>query len=461
MVGGCVRHADGGAVDDESARQTPGAHPGDKAAVDLQQQSDRDADTSLAIGGGVGRTDGLPLPAEQRLDRRNYYMETDIICSTKNFQICQLYLMRKARWLAEWRDSQEKPAIYHCISRVVDRRFVFGNEEREQFRIFMRMYEKFSGCRVLSYCVMSNHFHLLLEVPPMPFLDRKADARGLCDDELLRRLRALYSEGAVDEVAAELAASRKDGDLEWVAKIHARYTYRMHDLSQFMKGLLGRFTKWFNNNHKRKGTLWEERFKSVIVESGTAARMMAAYIDLNPVRAGMVEDPAEYRWSSYGEAVGGGKKGNGKKAREGLVRAIFSDDLEVGFDAGEWKRASRRYRVLMGMALERKPVNAKVVVSSERVEKHYESYDDDKRLSKSRDNGTVFPELSMAAMLKHRVRYFTDGAVIGSKEFVNEAFAAARERFSERRKDGARRMRGSGKAAAGSLWSVRDLRVRT
>jgi hypothetical protein len=50
--------------------------------------------------------------------------------------------------------------------------------------------------------------------------------------------------------------------------------------------------------------------------------------------------------------------------------------------------------------------------------------------------------------------------VIGSKEFVNEAFAGARERFTERRKDGARRMRGSGAPAAGTLWSVRDLRVR-
>ncbi|MEO8615267.1 MAG: transposase, partial [Luteolibacter sp.] len=59
----------------------------------------------------------------------------------------------------------EKPAIYHCISRVVDRRFVFGDEEREHFRMFMRMQENFSGCRVLSYCVMSNHFHILLEVP--------------------------------------------------------------------------------------------------------------------------------------------------------------------------------------------------------------------------------------------------------------------------------------------------------
>ena len=62
-------------------------------------------------------------------------------------------------------------------------------------------------------------------------------------------------------------------------------------------------------------------------------------------------------------------------------------------------------------------------------------------------------------MLMKRVRYFTDGAVIGSEAFVNEAFAAARGRFTERRKDGARRMRGSGKAAAGTLWSIRDLRV--
>ncbi|MEP2775665.1 MAG: hypothetical protein ABJZ54_12595 [Luteolibacter sp.] len=63
-------------------------------------------------------------------------------------------------------------------------------------------------------------------------------------------------------------------------------------------------------------------FKSVIVESGTAARTMAAYIDLNPVRTGMVEDPAEYRWSSYGEAVGGGGKAIGRRLGRGwCVRA--------------------------------------------------------------------------------------------------------------------------------------------
>ncbi len=56
--------------------------------------------------------------------------------------------MRRSRWLAPWKDSLEKPAIYHCISRVVDRRFVLGDEERGQFRKFMRMQENFSGCRV-------------------------------------------------------------------------------------------------------------------------------------------------------------------------------------------------------------------------------------------------------------------------------------------------------------------------
>jgi REP element-mobilizing transposase RayT len=71
--------------------------------------------------------------------------------------------MRKARWLAPWKDSQERPVIYHVINRVVDRRFAFGEDEKEQFRIYMRMYENFSGCRVLSYCVMCNHIHLLLQ----------------------------------------------------------------------------------------------------------------------------------------------------------------------------------------------------------------------------------------------------------------------------------------------------------
>ena len=50
--------------------------------------------------------------------------------------------MRRARWLAPWKDSTERPVIYHCVTRVVERRLPFGPEDKEKFRTFMRMYEK-------------------------------------------------------------------------------------------------------------------------------------------------------------------------------------------------------------------------------------------------------------------------------------------------------------------------------
>ncbi len=276
---------------------------------------------------------------------------------------------------------------------------------------------------------------------------------GISDEELLKRLSAINSEAFVAVVAKELAEARAQERESWVAEIHARFTYRMHDLSEFMKTLLQRFTRWFNRTHQRSGTLWEERYKSVIVESGIAARTMAAYIDLNPVRAGMVVDPAEYRWSSYGEAVGGGAKGNGKKSREGLVRACMSHQ-GVRFEAEKWKEVSQIYRRTMGLALGRKSGRAEVEKGVVRPPMNTAE------ALEAEDNGTVLADLKLAAMLRCRVRYFTDGAVIGSKAFVNEAFAATRERFTKKRKDGARRMKGNGKAAAEILWSVRDLRVR-
>jgi REP element-mobilizing transposase RayT len=318
----------------------------------------------------------------------------------------------------------------------------------------MRMQENFTGCRVLSYCLMDNHFHLLLEIPPMA-------ESGLSDQELLKRLSALYNEAFVAGVAKELADARtavytnEGGVGEAVEAIHRRFSYRMQDLGEFMKGLLQRFTQWFNRAHSRSGTLWEDRFKSVIVEDGVAARTMSTYIDLNPVRAGMVQDPADYRWSGYGEAVGGGKKGNGKKAREGLVRAYFCDQ-GVGFDAGKWQEVSRLYRRLMGLALGKKPGRAELSTSSKGLG---QTTKNTAEMLESEDNKTVLRDFGIAKMLRCRIRYFTDGAVIGSKGFVNEAFASARERFGPNRKDGARAMKGGGGDARGVLWSIRDLRV--
>jgi hypothetical protein len=167
----------------------------------------------------------------------------------------------------------------------------------------------------------------------------------------------------------------------------------------------------------------------------------------------MAADPAGYRWSSYGEAVGGGRKGNGRKAREGLVRACMSHE-GAGFETERWQEVSRIYRRAMGLALGRKAGKAEVD-----QQRRSQTAATRAEALAARDNGTVLPDLGMAAMLLHRVRYFTDGAVIGSKAFVNEAFAAARQRFGPRRKDGARKMRGGGSAATGVLWSARDLRA--
>ncbi|MGD9419092.1 MAG: transposase, partial [Verrucomicrobiota bacterium JB025] len=203
--------------------------------------------------------------------------------------------------------------------------------------------------------------------------------------------------------------------------------------------------------HGRKGTLWEERFKSVIVEDGAAARTMAAYIDLNPVRAGMVEEPAAYRWSSYGEAIGGGPKGNGRKARAGLVRALRAHK-GAGADAELWARnVSLEYRRILMSGAEEK--------AEERLNRDGKVERVVTRKGVSKEEAGKEKDISYGRMLRCRIRYFSDGAVIGSRKFVNDAFEGARERFGPKRKDGARRMRGRAGPAAGALWSLRDLRL--
>ena len=362
-------------------------------------------------------------------------------------------MSRKSRWLASWRASTEKPIFYHIVSRVVERRFAFGPEEKEKFRTLMRMQEKFTGCRVVSYCLMCNHFHLMLEVSPMA-------EGGLSDEGLLKRLTSIYSEAFVAGVAKELLDARsadyvaEAGMDEAVAAIHRRFSYRMHDLGEFMKGLLQRFTQWFNRTQSRTGRLWEDRFKSVIVEDGVAAKTICAYIDLNPVRAGMVSDPADYRWSSYGEAIGGGAKGNGKTARAGLVRALRAHQGVVA-DADLWANGvSQEYRKLL--------MSGAIGKTSESVAKDGSLTTNTLRKGISKQQAeqerVQDGEIPLGKMLRCRIRYFTDGAVIGSRSFVNEAFTKSRERFGAKRKDGARRMKGAAGAASGSIWSLRDLR---
>jgi REP element-mobilizing transposase RayT len=357
------------------------------------------------------------------------------------------------------------------ISRVVDRRLAFHREEKEHFRKLMRMYEAFSGCRVLAYAVMGNHFHLLLEVPPRP--ETGLDAGTLDRKVFAERLAGIYRPGVVAEIlkTLDIALAATDGSeasrIRVTEEIAGPYLVRMHDLSEFMNGVLKRFTRWFNRQHTRTGTLWEERFKSVIVESGIPARTVTAYIDLNPVRAGLAADPADYRWSSYGEAVGAGARSvAGKTARGGLVRALLCSD-GVKDEPERWGEVSGRYRLLLRQAMERKGRSVAVRQGNEigaAAGPAVAGFDD-----KTKDGVGDGPtkvggpfgfarEMGFAGVLMCRVRYFTSGAVIGSRETVEQCFEQARYRFGSKRKTGARKMRGSATDAADVIWTMRDLR---
>jgi hypothetical protein len=292
---------------------------------------------------------------------------------------------------------------------------------------------------------------------------------------LIYRLGGLYSRAYVNGVTSELATARMiaDGKREGfselskakqkkeiaygkseIAAIFQRYTRRMHDLSEFMRALLQRYTRWFNKRHGVRGTLWEDRFHSVIVQSGLASRTMAAYIDLNPVRAKICDDPADYRWSSYGEAVGGGR--GASKAQSGLVRALRGHEGHSGHSRA-WAQGglSKEYRRLLISGASEQAENCsdgkrrvhRKGISKAKAEKELARLEEEQ----ARD-------LKIAKVVRCKVRYFKDGAVLGSKKFVNDFFESQRESFSKKRKDGARKPRGSLKGLAGEIWSLRDLK---
>jgi REP element-mobilizing transposase RayT len=323
------------------------------------------------------------------------------------------------------------------VSRVVERRFALGRPEKEQFVRFMRLYEEFCGVRVLAFCVMSNHFHILLEVPPRP-------EECILDRELFQRLALLYSEAEVAEIREAMRRAKKEGTQAELEALREKYLYRMWDLSQFMKSLKQRFTQWFNTRHERCGTLWESRFKSVIVEDGYAARVVAAYIDLNPIRAGLVEKPEDYRWCSYAEALAGKAA-----ARIGIER-VMSEFEEFGGgrrEAKSWRQVIAEYRVILFTdgeeRLREKEGTGEVEVARKGASQA--------TAEAVREKGGA---LSRVEMLRHRIRHFVDGTAIGTREFLDEVFREAPERFGPRRRSGARKIRG----CYTPLHALRDLK---
>jgi len=324
-------------------------------------------------------------------------------------------------------------SYYHCVSRVVNREFVFGDEEKEVFVKLMRRWEKFCQVRIITFCVMSNHFHLLVEVASRP-------AKLPDDAELLRQLGGIYSAGMVRELRDRMALMEAGGSVADLAELRESFLGRMWDISAFMKALKQQFTQWFNRKQARKGTLWEERFKSVLVEgAGEALATMAAYIDLNPMRAGLVADPKEFRWCGYAAAVAGDRR-----ARQGFTTVVAALNRPSGTAA----QVLAEYRVRLFGAGEQTGID-----DPERGVRVRRGFD---RATVERILGQK-GKLSQAEMLRCRVRYFSDGAALGTREFVNAVFAHQRHRFGPKRKTGARPLRG---VDAAGLTTLRDLRLK-
>jgi REP element-mobilizing transposase RayT len=191
------------------------------------------------------------------------------------------------------------------VSRINEKRYYLGDDQKAVFLGLLLRTVVFSGVELLTFCLMDNHFHLLIRVPERVEID---------DKELLLRLKTLYRENEYREILDEYRRGEKDKTGAALIAFRKRYLRRMYDLSQFMSTLKQRFSIWYNHRNERNGPLWDGRFRSVLVQSspdemGTRAlSTMAAYIELNPVRAELVDDPADYAWCGYGRAAAGDKR---------------------------------------------------------------------------------------------------------------------------------------------------------
>jgi len=208
-----------------------------------------------------------------------------------------------------------------------------------------------------------------------------------------------------------------------------------------MKELKERFSRWFNKRHGRRGTLWQERYKSVLVQDGEAAVTMAAYIDLNPLRAGLVADPKDYRWCGYAEAVGGSKR-----ARVGICRAL-------GISRDRWRvdgaEIYRRVLLTEGMEATEEPGRKKEGDGDWRRR----GFKREEALAQLEEGG----KLSRGELLRCRVRYFSEGMVLGSRSFVEEALSKRREWFGK--KAGAKEMPLDSGTKREGLCALRSLKL--
>lgn len=181
----------------------------------------------------------------------------------------------------------------HVTSRAVQQRFLFEEAEKEKFTELMEAWADFSGITLLTHCLMNNHFHLFLWVP---------EPEEVTLEELKRRIRRVWPANKVEQ----WERFHTHSTAEQKQAMEQALRDRMFDLPAFMRVLKQSFSTWYNRQHDCCGTLWESRYRSMVVKTDQEALMnVATYIDLNPIRAGICRDPAQYRWTAYARAESG------------------------------------------------------------------------------------------------------------------------------------------------------------
>jgi REP element-mobilizing transposase RayT len=196
----------------------------------------------------------------------------------------------------------DSPTVYHVMSKTALPGLPFDPLDKDDFLARLKTLSKIYFTEILGFCLMDNHFHLLVRVFPSDHVP---------DDELADRYRRKYGEGRV------FPRERCD-------ELRRKWS----SLPEFVKELKQTFSRRFNKRRNRRGYLWNDRYKSEIVQDGNALLNCLAYIDLNPIRAAMVDRPEEYRWCSLGYHV---QSGN----RDGLLSLDFGhSDMGGGRPSG-------------------------------------------------------------------------------------------------------------------------------
>ena len=261
--------------------------------------------------------------------------------------------------------------VYHIMSRTALEGFVLGDVEKDHLLRLLKRLVRLYFAEILGFCIMGNHFHLLC---------RMHLGSHYTDEEIRGRYKAFF-ETLEDQEPEELT----DDQVQ-------RFREKWEDLSEFIKDLKQGFSRFYNKRHNRKGFFWSERFKSVVVDNGDTLINCLTYIDLNPVRAEMVDKPEEYRWSSIGYHI---QRGN----QDGFLSLDFGL-LEFGvMDAGERLKHYRKFLYEKG---EIKDIDAE------------------------RDRDFALDDFDR---FRYRTRYFIDSGIIGSREFVDRIYQRFKHYF--------------------------------